>query len=318
MQMAWKTTSCTPPDQRETLQQGRVRLGDDVCFGKSNWLRPERGRVVRWSSDDNWDAEVVVAPSDRSERRPPWRELRRNLAVKQLADVIGERDLAVAAPTSDWRQGDVRDVTTRPPELVIRGPWRARERYSLGDDVVRMSSDGSPYQLARMASVYRRTMRGTQYACEWLDPEAGNNFIGVMEPSEQYASAHPRGRAPDLLDGPPGSDTATGWAGRKPAKNQERAKAKASGGAAAETLGLHLVLNEVRMHGAARGGSSSCRRRVVVVSSSRPRYFIIAVSRRVLAISSPTHDPRALTRFGVACLCTRATRARAATRHSSG
>ena len=228
---------------RDTPTQ-RVRLGDDVCFGKSNWLRPERGRVVRWSNDDKWDAEVVITPSDR--RDAPWTEVRRNISFTQLADVISEKELAVAAPTADWSTAVVQTVRTKPPQLEIIGPWRVQPEYSPAD-VVRLSKDGSPYQLGRMVSVYGTGRMGsTQYISEFLDPDAGGRqFIGMMEPNPNYAWPHPRYQAPELLQYDPPANDAKGWAARKPAKNAEREKAKAQGGAAAETLGLHLVFNEV-------------------------------------------------------------------------
>ena len=61
----------------------------------------------------------------------------------QLVDMIGEEDLAVAAPTANWRCGVVCAPVAPPcPELVVRGPWRSRQRCSRGD--VFRKRDGGP------------------------------------------------------------------------------------------------------------------------------------------------------------------------------
>ena len=134
-----------------STRAGRVRLGDDVCFGQLNWMRPERGRVTRVSSDDEWDADVRIDPYDGGS----WIETRRNLKSRQLADMIGEEDLAVAAPTSDWRRGVVCSPVASPrPELVVRGPWRARAQCARGDAFRKRDigeSDDSAPNLGRRA-----------------------------------------------------------------------------------------------------------------------------------------------------------------------
>ena len=284
-QVAETTLAFDGSQRLADLPQQRVQLGDDVCFGKSNWLRPERGRVVRWASDERWDVEVVITPCDR--RDAPWTELRRNIGEKQLVDVIGERDLAVAAPTCDWRRGVVRSVKTRPAELVIRGPWRVRSEYSK-DDAVRISKGDSPYHVCQSEKQHRLARPGIApalYVFRTQDPDArwpdgqqqsAQTCIGDM------ASAHPRYRAPELLEGKPPSNDAKGWAARKPATNKERERAKKANDPSMP-LGLHLAFNEVR---AGRRGHGA-------VASSRRRWRALR-ERVLLAIASWRHRTRPL------------------------
>lgn len=221
--------------QRVNLAPGRVRLGDDVCFGQLNWLRTERGRVVRVTSDENWEADVIVEPHGSS---PPWVETRRNLSCSQLADELQQGDLAVAAPTAGWRQGKTNKVHDLRADLVVRGPWCAWHRCMRGD-TFRMEQSASSNNKRDLGSrrfrpcSIDRVAGDDSFFLKWDDDDAGDLVIAF----ERHAF-HPRFRAPEVLLRRPASDDAQGWASREPARNPDRDTSATS------LLGLHLVLNE--------------------------------------------------------------------------